>query len=423
MLSNPMVPNSTVTSALLNASIELAATLSTVKEFEAAARLRLAVLNEGRGDTVALPVSRLSLLTALAQDLRHSRSYEEALAAVKEAQTLSLDSPTLPVLQAFEAELLSCSGDAHAVEALQVFVRSRKSRTGVDAAFEISLALQELDLLRRVVGIPEGARQAPPPLLRKGLEKRRQGLVASMLESGPWRHAQQIPYYYTPGLLSLPWHSVDHWPNSVAKVSLLLEGATAGLVGEYKVLRDGGHLTPETECIVEPLWLRGGGVGGSGSPNSPRGIQEERGGWWVYTSNGPWIRGVDARGCSLLTPVACALMAQASALGLKPSRVGYSALSPGAFLHPHHGSSNAVLKLHLGLLVPQRSRQGGACANITVGGETRAWQAGRVLAFDDSFLHSVAFDGSGECGSQGERVVLQLVFEHPGLTRTVKSIE
>lgn len=421
--SKPINDTATI-AALFNVSIDLAATLSLVKEYRNAAKLRSSVLEESErvGDTVALPTTRVALLTALGHDFRHSRSYGDALIAVREAQKLTLESsPILPVLQAFEAEVLSCSGDAHAVTALQVFARSKKGRSGVDAGFGISLQLQELDLLRRVLGIPEGAPNCPPAFLRTGLEKRHQSLVANMLGSGPWRNALQISRHYTPGLLSLPWHDIHHWPHSVAKVSLLLEGATIGLVEEYKALRNGGHLIPETECIAEPLWLKGK-KGGGGTPS---GIQEEKGGWWVYTCNGPWLRDVDANnGCSLLTPIACALMVQASALGLKPTRVGYSALTPGAFLHPHHGATNTVLKLHLGLLVPQNSR-GGACANLTVGGETRAWKAGGVLAFDDSFLHSVRFDDKEECGRKGERVVLQLVFEHPDLvTRTtVKSIE
>ena len=75
--------------------------------------------------------------------------------------------------------------------------------------------------------------------------------------------------------------------------------------------------------------------------------------------------------------------------------------------------SNAVLKLHLGVVVPVDARTGAPCARLTVGGETQAWQQGRVLMFDDSWLHSVEFDGEGGCADVGERVVLQVVLQHP----------
>jgi aspartyl/asparaginyl beta-hydroxylase (cupin superfamily) len=53
------------------------------------------------------------------------------------------------------------------------------------------------------------------------------------------------------------------------------------------------------------------------------------------------------------------------------------------------------------------------CATLRVGNETRAWAAGRVLFFDDSFEHEVV----NRCDA--ERVVFQLVFEHPGFADAV----
>jgi hypothetical protein len=100
--------------------------------------------------------------------------------------------------------------------------------------------------------------------------------------------------------------------------------------------------------------------------------------------------------------------------------VGYSAVGGRSQLFPHHGMTNAQLKLHVGLIVPAVG--GGAydaaaaadpavvpCARLRVGNETRPWVQGRVLAFDDSFEHAV----DNTCDA--ERVVLQLVFAHPDL--------
>lgn len=62
---------------------------------------------------------------------------------------------------------------------------------------------------------------------------------------------------------------------------------------------------------------------------------------------------------------------------------GFSRLAPGAHIVPHRGYegySGYVLRVHLGLDVPAD------CA-IRVGTETRSWQEGKCLVFDDSFEH------------------------------------
>src|SRR5215470_11228679 len=62
---------------------------------------------------------------------------------------------------------------------------------------------------------------------------------------------------------------------------------------------------------------------------------------------------------------------------------GFSRLAPGAHITPHRGYegySGFVLRCHLGLVVPE------GCA-LKVGDETRGWQEGRCLVFDDSYEH------------------------------------
>ena len=49
------------------------------------------------------------------------------------------------------------------------------------------------------------------------------------------------------------------------------------------------------------------------------------------------------------------------------------------------------------------------CAQLRVGNETRSWKENSILFFDDSFEH----EAWNKCDN--ERVVLQLVFEHPEL--------
>lgn len=81
----------------------------------------------------------------------------------------------------------------------------------------------------------------------------------------------------------------------------------------------------------------------------------------------------------------------------------FSRLKPGAKIHPHTGGSNLVLTCHLGLDIPPD-------CFIKVGDEVRSWQAGKVLIFDDSFIHQVWND------SDQVRKVLIWDIWHPDLS-------
>jgi ornithine lipid ester-linked acyl 2-hydroxylase len=87
--------------------------------------------------------------------------------------------------------------------------------------------------------------------------------------------------------------------------------------------------------------------------------------------------------------------------GLKTAM--FSILAPGKVIPPHRGPYNGVLRYHLGLIVPD----GGRTSGIRVGGETRGWQVGESLVFDDSYEHE-AWNHSAQ-----QRVVLFVDFERP----------
>jgi beta-hydroxylase len=87
--------------------------------------------------------------------------------------------------------------------------------------------------------------------------------------------------------------------------------------------------------------------------------------------------------------------------GLKTAM--FSILAPGKVIPPHRGPYNGVLRYHLGLVVPD----GGATSGIRVGGETRGWQVGKSLIFDDTFDHE-AWNRSDQ-----QRVVLFVDLERP----------
>lgn len=60
---------------------------------------------------------------------------------------------------------------------------------------------------------------------------------------------------------------------------------------------------------------------------------------------------------------------------------GFSVLRPMTRINPHTGYQGEFLRCHLGLRVPD-----GDCA-LKVGDETRRWQDGKVLVFDDRGIH------------------------------------
>jgi ornithine lipid ester-linked acyl 2-hydroxylase len=80
---------------------------------------------------------------------------------------------------------------------------------------------------------------------------------------------------------------------------------------------------------------------------------------------------------------------------------GFSVLRAGAHILPHSGYTNEVLRCHLGLIVP-------AACSMRVGSETRNWEEGRCLVFDDTVEHEVWHRGDSP------RVVLLVDFARSG---------
>jgi aspartyl/asparaginyl beta-hydroxylase (cupin superfamily) len=61
----------------------------------------------------------------------------------------------------------------------------------------------------------------------------------------------------------------------------------------------------------------------------------------------------------------------------------FSIFEPDKYLKPHRGPYNGVLRLHLGLLVPEPRDQ----VAIRVGNDVCHWEEGRALIFDDAYEH------------------------------------
>ena len=88
--------------------------------------------------------------------------------------------------------------------------------------------------------------------------------------------------------------------------------------------------------------------------------------------------------------------------GLCPNAM-FSALAPRTRIPPHNGETNARLVAHLPLVVPQ------GCT-FRVGFDTREWEVGKVIVFDDTIEHEARND------SDELRVVLIFDVWNPLLT-------
>jgi aspartate beta-hydroxylase len=85
-----------------------------------------------------------------------------------------------------------------------------------------------------------------------------------------------------------------------------------------------------------------------------------------------------------------------SRIGTRTPSVLFSLLRPGAHIPPHHGMLNCRLICHLPLIVPT----GGW---LRVGSETREWEEGKLLLFDDSIEH--------EARNPADRLRVVLLFD------------
>lgn len=81
----------------------------------------------------------------------------------------------------------------------------------------------------------------------------------------------------------------------------------------------------------------------------------------------------------------------------------FSILAPHYHIKPHRGPTNAVLRAHLGLKVPEASDK----VWIRVDNEYLHWKEGKVMLFDDTYEHEVRND------TDETRAVLFLDIDRP----------
>ena len=103
----------------------------------------------------------------------------------------------------------------------------------------------------------------------------------------------------------------------------------------------------------------------------------------------PLIRnGVVVEGYASRCPLTMALAAglDLPKLGHISPSLYFSVLEPGSRIAPHTGITNARVIAHLPLVVPNRF-------GFRVGGETREWEVGRAMVFDDMTTHEAWNEG------------------------------
>ncbi|KAM4719152.1 aspartyl/asparaginyl beta-hydroxylase-like isoform 3-T3 [Anableps anableps] len=129
----------------------------------------------------------------------------------------------------------------------------------------------------------------------------------------------------------------------------------------------------------------------------------EKGEWGQYTL---WQQGKRVGNACQGVPKTCSLMERfPEATGCKRGQIKFSVMQPGTHVWPHTGPTNCRLRMHLGLVVPRPG------CRIRCTNQTREWEEGKVLIFDDSFEHEVWQE------ADSYRLIFIVDVWHPELTQ------
>ncbi|XP_047424019.1 aspartyl/asparaginyl beta-hydroxylase isoform X3 [Mugil cephalus] len=129
----------------------------------------------------------------------------------------------------------------------------------------------------------------------------------------------------------------------------------------------------------------------------------EKGEWGQYTL---WQQGRKAGNACQGVPKTCSLLERfPEATGCKRGQIKFSVMQPGTHVWPHTGPTNCRLRMHLGLVIPKRG------CRIRCTNQTREWEEGKVLIFDDSFEHEVWQE------ADSYRLIFIVDVWHPELTQ------
>uniref|UniRef100_A0A3Q2YPU9 Aspartate beta-hydroxylase n=1 Tax=Hippocampus comes TaxID=109280 RepID=A0A3Q2YPU9_HIPCM len=197
-------------------------------------------------------------------------------------------------------------------------------------------------------------------------------------ERGHFASVWQRSLYNVDGLKAQPWWT----PNETGYTDLVkaLEKNWKMIRDEAMVMMDQktGQFVPEEENL------------------------REKGEWGQYTL---WQQGKKSGTSCQAVPKTCSLLERfPEAIGCKRGQIKFSVMQPGTHVWPHTGPTNCRLRMHLGLVIPKQG------CRIRCTDQTREWEEGKVLIFDDSFEHEVWQD------ADTFRLIFIVDVWHPQLT-------
>lgn len=196
-------------------------------------------------------------------------------------------------------------------------------------------------------------------------------------ERPPLPAIRGVKHLYLPALDTRPWYEPSRFP-WIADV----ETAADAILDEYRA-GDLAYYLTDDERAQAPA------VGDDGLAHPAFGWRGV-----IFRRAGIWNRELCKRYPATLNAL--------RTVPLAAGDVMLSVLAPHSKIVPHTGLTNLDLTCHLGLDIPDD-------CGIEVGGETRTWQRGKCLVFDDTFRHW-AWNRSSR-----PRLVLLFDFWHPDL--------
>ncbi len=191
------------------------------------------------------------------------------------------------------------------------------------------------------------------------------------------RHPLQRPEHFVTGLRSAPW-----WEPAQFGIVRALERKFPAILNEFDDFVFSGSL------MLHPQ-----------SAGGPRRALTT-GAWNIVDL---WSHARLNMTNALRAPVTSSILRNEPAVAGGDSTLAYfSVVAPHSHVEPHCGPTNARIRIHLGLRTTAEAR-------LRVGMETRSWEPGRCLVFDDSWEHEVWND------AETPRSVLLLDIAHPDL--------
>lgn len=251
---------------------------------------------------------------------------------------------------------------AAATQPLSQSLRPAIERAQAGAARANSLFERHLERSLAEAGFPEGER---PPRFQESLDLML-GRKTTTLQ------LQRPGSYYFPGLPQRRYYERSELPWAAD-----VEAAAPAIRDELRAYLDSNADSFSPYLVSDPSRPRSEFHGLVDNPE-----------WstlYLWEKGGP-VEGVTEL---FLQSMAAMNALDLTRIGARAPSILFSRLAPGARIPPHHGVMNARLICHLPLIVPP------GCG-FRVGGETRKWNEGELLVFDDTVEHEAWNDSSSD---------------------------